>query len=76
MRRGKELFTEHTEVPHNQSIFESAQTGNTQIRAQIADAVGRDLSRVIAAWPQLPAPLKVAILAIVSSVNATQEVDS
>ena len=76
MRRGREPFTEHTEVPHNQSIFESAQTGNTQIRAQIADALGRDLCQVVAAWSKIPAPLKAAILAIVNSSTASVEDES
>ena len=73
VREGFEPFAEHTEVPHNQSILDSARTGNTQIRAQIADALGRDLSEVVAAWSKIPAPLKAAILAIVNSSTASME---
>ena len=71
MREGFEPFAEHTEVPHNQSIVDSAGNGNTQIRAQITDALGRDLSEVVAAWPKIPSPLKAAILAIVNSSTAS-----
>jgi hypothetical protein len=73
--RGVEPQVKNPLVAPNQSIACSIKNGNTQIRAQIADEVGRDLSRVVAAWPELPAVLKAAILAIVNSVNATQEAD-
>jgi len=42
----------------------------------MGDALEHDLSRVVAAWTQLPVPLKAAILAIVNAVNVTQEGDS
>jgi hypothetical protein len=61
---GFEPFAEHTKVPHNQSILDSARTGNTQIRAQITGALERELSQVDAAWSKLPCPPKAAILAI------------
>lgn len=54
-------------VPNNQSVAVPARNDNTQIRAQILDALGRNLSRVVAAWDDLPGPLKAAILAIVDS---------
>ena len=73
VREGFEPFAEHTEVPHNQSILDSARSGNTQIRAQITDALGRDLSQVVAAWSKIPAPLKAAILAIVNSSTVSME---
>jgi hypothetical protein len=76
VREGFEPSAENPLVASNQSVACSIENGNTQIRAQIGDAVGRDLSRVVAAWPQLPAQLKAAILAIVSSVNVTREGDS
>ena len=76
MREGFEPSAENLLVACNQSIASSVENGNTQIRAQIRDAVGRDLSRVVAAWPRLPGPLKAAILAIVNSINVTQEADS
>jgi hypothetical protein len=76
VREGFEPFAEHREVPHNPSILDSAGTGNTQIRAQITDALGRDLSQVVAAWSKLPCPLKAAILAIVNSSTASMEGES
>jgi hypothetical protein len=76
VREGFEPFAEHTEVAHNQSIRDSARAGHTQIRAQITDALGRDLSQVVAAWSKIPAPLKAAILAIVNSSTASMEGES
>ncbi|PYK32741.1 MAG: hypothetical protein DME58_05045, partial [Verrucomicrobia bacterium] len=63
--RGVEPPGKNPLVVCNQSIAGSVKSGNTQIRAHLADALGRDLSRVVGAWPQLPTPLKAAILAIV-----------
>lgn len=74
--RGIEPSAENGLVVSNQSIAYSVENGNTQIRAQILDALGPDLFRVVAAWPQLPGPLKAAVLAIFNSVSATQEADS
>jgi hypothetical protein len=76
VREGFEPFAGHTEVAHNQSILDSARIGNTQIRAQITDALGRDLSQVVAAWSKIPVPLKAAILAIVNSCTASMEGES
>jgi hypothetical protein len=76
VREGFEPSSENPLVASNQSVACSVENGNTQIRAHTGDALGRDLSCVVGAWSQLPATLKAAILAIVSSVNATQEADS
>ena len=73
--KGIEPCTEYSQVPQNQSFCDSAQSANTQIRAQILDASGRDLACVVAAWAELSAPLKAAILAIVRSSNAAQEAE-
>jgi hypothetical protein len=59
--------------PSNPQVAESEQTpsegdrGYTQIGAQIQGSDGRGLSQVVKAWPDLPPPLKAAILAIVNS---------
>jgi hypothetical protein len=47
----------------------SSQSDYTQIRAQILDALGLELSQVVAAWPSLSEPLKAAILAIIHSAG-------
>ena len=39
----------------------------SQGASQISGVLGHDLTRVVTAWVKLPAPLKAAILAIVSS---------
>jgi hypothetical protein len=74
--KGIEPSVENSEVAQNQSIANPADSGNTQIRAQMAGAMGRDLSLVVAAWAHLSAPLKAAILAIVISASAVQEDES
>ena len=74
--KGIEPCTENSFVPDNQSVAPLADSDNTQMRAQILGALGRDLSRVVVAWAQLSAPLKAAILAIVSSITARQEDES
>src|SRR6266446_3166267 len=60
VREGFEPFAEYSQVPQDELIADSAPSPNTQIRAQIGDAVGRDLSQVVAAWSKIPAPLKAA----------------
>jgi hypothetical protein len=54
-------------------VPDSATSEHTQIRAQIADAPGCELLQVVAAWTELSAPLKAAILAIVQSSGAATE---
>ena len=70
---GFELSGQTSQSSQGQLVGDSQSSSNTQIRAQILDALGRDLSRVVAAWPELPAPLKAAILAIVKSSTAKRE---
>jgi hypothetical protein len=71
--KGIEPCAPNSLVANNQSLARLAHSDNTQIRAQILDALGRDLSRVVEAWDQLPGPLKAAILAIVNSSADRQE---
>ena len=73
---GFEPFADNSLVPDNQSAAVEAEIDNTQMRAQIMGALGRDLARVVVAWAQLPSPLKAAILAIVGSSTARQEDES
>jgi hypothetical protein len=47
--------------------------GDAQRDTQRLVPLGRDLSLVVTAWSKLPAPLKTAILAIVQSVNSSEE---
>jgi hypothetical protein len=55
--------------PSETSQKQDSSGGCAQIRAQISDASCPDLSKVVASWPNLPAPFKAAILAIVKSVE-------
>ena len=71
--KGIEPSTRDSKVVDDQLSPKCAEASNTQMRAQIADAQGRDLSRVVAAWSQLSAPLKAAILAIVDSSANVEE---
>jgi hypothetical protein len=50
----------------NQYLPSITQVDYTQIHAHAADASCPDLAKVVAAWAKLPAPLKAAILAIIS----------
>jgi hypothetical protein len=76
MREGFEPFAENPQAIQNHVVRDSSSSAHTQIRAQIADALGRDLSQVVAAWPKIPSPLKAAILAIVNSSTASMEGES
>jgi len=66
----------YSQVPQDELIPDSSSSAHTQIRAQIPGALGRDLSQVVAAWAELPSPLKAAILAIVNSSTASMEGES
>ena len=65
--KGIEPSLENSKTLLNTGDSESLQAHYTQIRAQILVELGPDLTRVVAVWPNLPAPLKAAILAIVNS---------
>ncbi len=69
--KGIEPSPQDSKVVEDQFGSKCAEASNTQIRAQITDALGRDLSRVVAAWSELSPPLKAAILAIVNSASDT-----
>jgi protein involved in temperature-dependent protein secretion len=74
--KGIEPLSEYSQALQDQSIPDAASSAHTQIRAQITNALGRDLSQVVAAWSKIPAPLKAAILAIVNSSTASMEGES
>jgi hypothetical protein len=71
--KGIEPFSENSQAPQGKGNPDSDLGANTQIRAQITDALGRDLSQVVAAWSKLPSPLKAAILVIVHSSTSSGE---
>ena len=73
---GFEPFAENPQATQNQVVRDSSSSAHTQIRAQITDALGRDLAQVVAAWAKIPPPLKAAILAIVNSSTASMEGES
>jgi hypothetical protein len=70
--KGIEPSPDNPQVAENQNAPTDGERAYTQIRAQIEGNDGRGLSQVVAAWPSLSAPLKAAILAIVTT--ATKEV--
>jgi hypothetical protein len=71
--KGFEPSAESALDAQNQVTGTGGQADHTQIRAQIPDTLGRDVSLVVAAWPRLSGPLKAAILAIINSANGTEE---
>ena len=73
---GFEPSFKSSEPAQDQLVAESSQSENTQIRAQMEGAWGRDLSRVVAVWSKISDPLKAAILAIVNSATAVSEDES
>ena len=74
VREGFEPSTQYSQLPQDQQVCDSLLETNTQIRAQIKGALGRELGEVVAAWSALAVPLKAAILAIVrSSMDSTED---
>ena len=67
--KGIEPSAQNPQVAENQGAAKDGERAYTQIRAQIQGHEGRGLSQVVDAWPRLSAPLKAAILAIVSTVT-------
>jgi hypothetical protein len=67
--KGFEPSAQKSEPLQPQSNPQTGQSDNTQIRAQILDALGLELSQIVAAWPSLGEPLKAAILAIIHSAG-------
>jgi len=65
--KGIEPSAEHSQAVDSQSVVEHPDGAHTQISAQIQGNDGRDLSRVVNAWPGLPAAFKAVILAIIES---------
>ena len=65
--KGIEPSPQNSEFAQNQALPQHAEADYTQGRAQIPDAASPDLAKVVAAWTNLPAALKAAILAIVNS---------
>jgi hypothetical protein len=69
--KGFELSPQNPQAAESQHTRNDDKTGYTQPRAQTQGNDWRDLSQVVAAWGELPAALKTAILAIVDT--ATKE---
>ena len=67
--KGIEPSSQSSQPVESQSSAEPAEPAFTQIGAQIQGNDGRDLSQVVSAWPRLSAPLKAAILAIVTTAT-------
>ncbi len=73
---GFEPSNNSAEAPPHQVVAESPKDANTQIRAQMEDVWGCDLSRVVAAWSKISPPLRAAILAIVDAASPVNEEES
>ena len=67
--KGIEASTVISQSSEIEPVKSSAETGYTQIRAQIEKPVDSDLEKVISAWPELSAPIKAAILALVGAAG-------
>ena len=67
--KGFEPSPQNPQPAGNQPVTNDGETGYTQPRAQIPGNDWRDLSQVVAAWGELPAALKAAILAIVDTAK-------
>lgn len=65
--KGIEASTAILQSSEIEVVKSSAETRYTQIRAQIEKPVDSDLGGVISAWPELSAPIKVAILALIGA---------
>ncbi|MGO8741327.1 MAG: hypothetical protein ACLQUR_02880 [Limisphaerales bacterium] len=68
--KGFEPSTQKPQPIQTQNNPQSADSGYTQIRAQILGELGPELAQVVAKWPKLPPTLKAAVLAIVGTVCA------
>jgi len=67
--KGFEPSPQNPQTADIQPITNDGETGYTQPRAQIPGNDWRELSHVVAAWGELPAALKAAILAIVDTAT-------
>ncbi len=74
--KGIEACAQNPQTTENQHVPEDGERAYTQISAQILDSSCPDLARVVAAWPNLSAPLKAAILAIVATNDKQKEAAS
>jgi len=66
---GAEPSALNPQAAEHQHVRNDGEKGYTQLRAQIPGNDWRDLSQVVAAWGELPAALKAAILAIVDTAT-------
>jgi len=67
--KGFEPSPQNPQTAGNQPVTNDGEKDYTQPCAQIQGNDWRDLSQVVAAWGELPAALKAAILAIVGTVT-------
>jgi hypothetical protein len=70
--KGFEPLLENSESIDSKYLPQHGKPDYTQIHAHAAGASCPDLSKVVAAWPKLPAPLKAAVLALVNSMEGAQ----
>jgi hypothetical protein len=66
---GIEPAAKNSEVVNSQVYSQIEKLDYAQIRAQILDELGPELTHLVSVWSKLSAALKAAILAIVKSVE-------
>jgi hypothetical protein len=71
--KGIEASTDNSQSTENKCVTCGCESAYTQIRAQIEKPLEPDLLRIAAAWPELSAPLKAAVLALVGAAAASKE---
>jgi hypothetical protein len=71
VREEFELSCENSEQSDSQAVKKSQKSVHTQIRAQIPDALVRDLSLVVASWSKLSPPIEEAILRSCSAARSS-----
>lgn len=65
--KGFETSTVISQSTENKCVTCSCESAYTQIRTQIEKPVDSDLEKVNSAWPELSAPIKAAILALIGT---------
>jgi hypothetical protein len=66
---GIEPAAKNSEVVNSQAYSQIEKLDYAQIRAQILDELGPELTHLVSVWSKLSTALKAAILAIVKSVE-------
>jgi hypothetical protein len=71
--KGIEASADNSQSTENKCVTCGCESGYTQIRAQIGNPVDSEFEKVISAWPELSAPIKAAVMALVGTAAASKE---